>query len=87
MVAVRLGSPIVDDDEVCAEENGGVRSRGRRLVLAAVQDGGDGLVGARVEQERPRTSGVDALPIGATVGRNLGPIWEDVPLSRWWRML
>jgi len=29
-----------------------------RLVLAAAQDGGDGLVGARVERERTRT-GVD----------------------------
>jgi hypothetical protein len=28
------------------EENGGVLVRGRRLVLAAAQDGGDGLVGA-----------------------------------------
>jgi len=43
------------------EENGRVRGSGRRLVLAAAQDGGDGFVGARVEQERTRTGGVDAF--------------------------
>jgi len=43
------------------EENGRVFGRGRPLVLAVVQDGGDGLVGARVEQECPRAGGIDAL--------------------------
>ena len=43
------------------EENGRLRSSSRRLILAAAQDGGDGLVGARVEQERTRAGGVDAL--------------------------
>jgi hypothetical protein len=39
----------------------GVSSAGGRFVLAVLQDGGDGLVGARVEQQRPRTGGVQAL--------------------------
>ena len=37
------------------------QANGRGHILAAAQDGGDGLVGARIEQERPRTGGVDAL--------------------------
>jgi hypothetical protein len=43
------------------EENGRVGRSGRRLVFAAAQDGGDGPVGARVEQECTRTDGVDVL--------------------------
>src|SRR3984885_12271131 len=43
------------------EENGRVRSCGRRLVLAALQDGGDRLVGARVEQERTCAGGIETL--------------------------
>ena len=30
-------------------------------VLAVAQDGGDGLVGACVEEQRPRTSGIDTI--------------------------
>jgi hypothetical protein len=43
------------------EENGRVRLCGRRLVLAAAQDGGDGLVGTRIEQQRPRAGGIDTF--------------------------
>src|ERR1700728_3777213 len=43
------------------EENGRVRSCGRRLVLAALQDGGDRLIGARVQQERTCAGGIETL--------------------------
>ena len=43
------------------EESGRVGSRRWRLVLAVLQDGGNRLVGACVEEQRPRTSGVDTI--------------------------
>jgi hypothetical protein len=46
--------------DVGMEENGRVRGRSGP-VLAVAQDGGDGLVGARVEEQRPRTSGIDSI--------------------------
>src|ERR1700719_1186275 len=52
---------VITATDVGMEENGRVRRSGLRLVLAAAQDGGDGLVGARVEQERTRTGSVDTL--------------------------
>jgi hypothetical protein len=52
------------------EENGRVRSCGGP-VLAVAQDGGDGLVGARVEEQRPRTSGIDAVwPVAFDEAKN-----------------
>ena len=43
------------------EEDGRLLRRRSCFVGAVLEDGGDGLVGARVEQKRPRTGGVDAL--------------------------
>jgi hypothetical protein len=51
---------VVAAANVGMEENGRVRSRGGP-VLAVAQDGGDGLVGACVEEQRPRTSGIDTI--------------------------
>jgi hypothetical protein len=52
------------------EENGRVSGCGGP-VLAVAQDGGDGLVGASVEKQRPRASGIDAIwPVALDEAKN-----------------
>src|SRR5262249_44776657 len=51
---------VIATANVGMEENGHVRGRSGP-VLAVAQDGGDGLVGACVEEQRSRTSGIDTI--------------------------
>src|SRR5438128_5699519 len=60
-MTISLSIVVITATDIGMEENGRVRRSGRRLVLAAAQDSSDGFVGARVEQERTRAGGVDAL--------------------------